>query len=159
MNIENLRNMQYLAMEHNLKTATSFLKIFPVQDLKTYRDGGTGWTVTEVLGHLRDFEVLLLERLTLTVTQDKPDLPFPNPADWAVERRYNEDDPAQTLASWKENRARVLSFFKERPETDWERLAMHPVRGPLTLTDLLLITPQHDSLHFEQLTRILAEKK
>jgi hypothetical protein len=136
MNIENMRNMQYIALENNLKTAAHLISLFPTKDLTSYRDGGTGWTATEVFCHLRDFEALFLERATLTVSQEMPDLPFPKP-----------------------NRAKLLAFFKERPEADWERVAMHPVRGKLSLHDQLVITPQHDTIHFEQFTRILAEKK
>jgi uncharacterized damage-inducible protein DinB len=159
MNIETVRGYQYISLENNLKTAASLLKLFPANDLTTYRDGGTGWTVTEVLCHLRDFELVFLERVTLTVTKDMPDLPFPNPDEFAAERRYNEEKPADALTAWQANRAKLMTFYKERQESDWERPAMHPKRGKMTLHDQLFLHPQHDSLHFEQLTRILAEKK
>lgn len=159
MNIENMRGYQFISMENNLKTVASLLQIIPAQDLTTYRDGGTGWTVGQVLCHLRDFELVFLERASLTVTQDMPDLPFPNPDDYAAERRYHEVNPADALAAWQANRAQLLAFYKERQESDWERPAMHPKRGKLTLTDQLFLSPQHDTIHMEQLTRVLAEKK
>jgi uncharacterized damage-inducible protein DinB len=159
MNIENMRGYQYTSMENHLKTVASLLQILPAEDLTKYRDGGTGWTVTEVICHLRDFELVFLERATLTVTQDMPDLPFPNPDEMAAERRYSEETAADAFAVWQTNRAKVLAFFKERQESDWERPAMHPRRGKLTLHDQLLLTPQHDTIHIEQLTRVLAEKK
>lgn len=159
MNTENIRNYQFISLENNIKTAASLLKLFPESDLKSYRDGGTGWTVTEVLCHLRDFEEIFLERATLTVTKDLPELPVPNPDELAAERRYSEENPADVLAAWQANRAKLLSFFKERPESDWERIGLHPKRGKLTLLDQLCLGAQHDTLHFEQLSRILAEKK
>jgi hypothetical protein len=159
MNIENVRGYQFISLENNIKTAASLVQLFSVNDMKTYRDGGTGWTGTQVLCHLRDFELVFLERATLTVTQDMPDLPFPNPDEWAAERRYDEENPADVLAAWQANRAKLLAFYKERQESDWERPAMHPKRGKLTLHDQLFLTPQHDTIHFEQLTRVLAEKK
>ena len=159
MNIENVRGYQFISLENNIKTAASLVQLFSVNDMKSYRDGGTGWTATQVLCHLRDFELVFLERATLTVTQDMPELPFPNPDEWAAERRYHEENPADVLAAWQANRAKLLAFYKERQESDWERPAMHPKRGKLTLHDQLFLTPQHDTIHFEQLTRVLAEKK
>lgn len=159
MNIENIIKYQYTSMENNLKTVASLLKIFPASDLTSYRDGGTGWTVTEVICHLRDFEAIFLERATLTLNQDMPELPVPSPDEVAAANHYSKDTPENALAGWQENRAKLLAFYRGLQASDWERVAMHPVRGKLTLLDQLTLAAQHDTLHFEQLTRVLAEKK
>lgn len=159
MNIENIIKPQYISMENHLKAVASLLQIIPAKDLTAYRDGGTGWTVTEVLCHLRDFELVFLERATLTVTKEMPDLPFPKPDDVAAEKRYSEDNAKDAFAAWQANRAQLLAFYQAREASDWERPAMHPVRGKLTLLEQLVLTPQHDTIHLEQLSRVLAEKK
>lgn len=51
-----------------------------------------------------------------------------------------------------------LAFLAARSESDWERRAQHPTRGPFTLHDQIFLTSLHDSLHIEQITRILKEK-
>ncbi|NJK81061.1 MAG: hypothetical protein HC876_18250 [Chloroflexaceae bacterium] len=43
----------------------------------TYRDGGAGWIVVEVMGHLLDFDTVFLERAMHTVEEDNPPLYFP----------------------------------------------------------------------------------
>jgi hypothetical protein len=159
MNIETMRSYQYTSMDNHLKSIASLLQLFPVSDLTSYRDGGTGWTVTQVLCHLRDWEEVFHERAVLTVTKEMPDLPFPNPDEYAAERQYDKENPHDVFAAWKDNRMKFMAYLKERPESDWERGAMHPKRGLLTLHDQLLLTPQHDTIHLEQLTRVLVEKK
>lgn len=159
MNLQNVRAWQLKQLEYGVKTVESLLSILNPADLNTYRDGGTGWTFTEVLGHLRDFEGVFLQRARLTVEQDNPPLPFPNPDELAIANAYNSQLPHDLLAAWKAERETLLAFFAERNEDDWERPAQHPTRGNLTLHDQLFLLPQHDSLHLEQMTRILAEKK
>lgn len=159
MNLETIRSWQFTKMELSIRAMTSLLSQADPAELTAYRDDGSGWTALEVLGHLRDFEVVFYERGRLTVEQDTPDLPFPNPDALAVERSYNTRDWRELLDEWQQERMKNLSFLRTRAETDWERPAQHPVRGILTLHDQLFLTGLHDTLHIEQFTRILAEKK
>ncbi|MBX3066909.1 MAG: DinB family protein [Anaerolineae bacterium] len=129
------------------------------QVLTTYRDGGTGWTALEALCHLRDLETIFTHRFTFTVEQDNPDLPMSNPDALATERRYNEQNVDQALAEWKQQRIKNVAYLKERSESDWERVGVHPIRGKMTLLDILCLEAQHDTIHMEQITRTLNEKK
>lgn len=122
------------------------------------RDGGDGWTVTEVMGHLRDFEVVFLERVRLILTQDMPDLPFPNPVELVSERHYNDDDLEESYQAWAAARREHLAMLENVADADWERPSNHPTRGRFTLTDHLLLTAWHDQNHIEQFAHILRQK-
>lgn len=159
MDILKLRTWQYTQMENGLKTMTAFVRVTPSADLTSYKDGGTGWTVVQVLCHLRDFEAVFLERMRLMETQDNPALPFPQPDALAAEKAYADQNVHEVLREFAANRAAYLEYMKGLDESVWERKGIHPVRGEFTPHDQLFLTTHHDILHLEQMTRILAEKK
>lgn len=159
MNLETIRSWQFTKMELSLKTTGFIFAQADAQALKVYRDGGTGWTALEVLGHLRDFEMVFYQRALVTVEEDHPPLPFPDPDELALSRNYNGQDWQALLNELRTERMVYIDFLKARAETDWERTAQHPKRGPLTLHDQLFLTTLHDTIHLEQITRILLEKK
>ena len=146
-------------LRKSLKMLDSILKPISPLDATTYRDGGAGWTVLEVLCHLRDYEDVFRERSTLTVEREFPDLPNPNPDEWAVERRYNEQDLRAVYSDWVNRRNGFLAYLEGLDESSWQRTANHPRRGSMSLQDQLTLTAWHDVNHIEQITRILAEKK
>lgn len=154
-----IRNWQMDMLRKNLSVVGHIVDDTTQADATSFRDGGEGWTVLEVVCHLRDWEMLFLERARMTLTQDFPTLPNPNPAEAATEREYSTQDLQAVYAEWRENRGMFLNFLESIGESDWERAANHPVRGNFTLNDQLLLTAWHDVNHIEQMAHILDEKK
>lgn len=159
MVLETVRRWQFTQMELNLRTVDALLFQTDSAVLSTYRDGGTGWTVVEVLGHLNDFEAVFHHRATLTVEQDNPELPFPDPDELADQNNYIGQPWQSLLDNWKQTRDAHLQFLKSCTPDEWERPAQHPTRGKFTLHDQLFFNNLHDSIHLEQMTRILSEKQ
>jgi uncharacterized damage-inducible protein DinB len=159
MNLVQIRAWQYALLEYNLQSIERILRMTDPAALTTYRDGGTGWTALEVLGHLNDYEDVFIGRARMTVEQENGALPFPKPDDLAIAHDYNHQPLDALVESWKSRRAAHLAYLKDRPESDWARVGVHPVRGPLSLFDQLTLITQHDSLHLEQMTRALFEKR
>ena len=58
------------------------------------------WSILEVIHHLYDEEIEA-SRPTWITSSTMPDQPWPriDPGGWVTQRRYNEQDPAATLAS------------------------------------------------------------
>lgn len=153
-----IQKWQIDQLENAINTLIYLVQTISDHDAKTLRDSGDGWTVLEVLGHLRDFEGVFLERAKLTLEQDSPDLPFPNPDTLAQEKRYNDDDMAQVLADWGASRQQYVALLKATESELWERPANHPTRGNFTLNDQVFLTVWHDMNHFEQITHIMLSK-
>jgi hypothetical protein len=128
-------------------------------DATTYQDGGAGWTALEVLCHLRDWDAIILDRARMTMAQDIPVLPNPDPDEAAIEREYNLQDWPTVYEEWVQRRDLLAQCFESVGDTEWERPGSHPKRGLFTLTDQLLLTAWHDMNHTEQMARILAEKQ
>lgn len=158
MNMERLHGWHFNQFENNIKSFERIILMSDPHALTTYRDSGTGFTALEVLCHLRDYEQIFIERSHITVEQERGTIPFRDPDEWAAEGRYNEQSPDAVLAEWKKRRAEFLAYLRERSEADWQRIALHPTRGEMTLFDQVSLSAMHDTLHMEQLTRILFEK-
>ena len=159
MQLSTVRGWQFSELENNIQSIERIIRLSDPAALTTFRDSGAGWTALEALCHLRDFEVVFLQRAKVTVEQENPPLPFPSPDELAQERHYNQQNPDEVLAAWKTNRAIYLTYMRERADTDWERTAVHPKRGVLTLFEQLCLSASHDTVHMEQITRTLFEKK
>jgi uncharacterized damage-inducible protein DinB len=128
-------------------------------DTTTYRDGGTGWTVQEVIGHLLDFETIFLQRARLTVEQNDPDLPAPDPDELVTQGNYN-DRPLRTIFDgWVAQRRALVAYYAGRQAADWDRTATHPRRGRISLDEQLLLIVRHDLNHIEQMMHILADRR
>lgn len=125
----------------------------------TLRDGGDGWTVREVMGHLLDYERLFHERAKLTTTQDTPVLPAPpSPDELAIANGYNQRTLASLAEDWHIERVQYLKTLATFGEDMWERAAQHPTRGHFTLLDQVMLTARHDMLHLDQIAKILEER-
>lgn len=127
------------------------------QHLTTFRERDEGWTIAEVLGHLLDCERLFLERARLTMTEDCPDLPFPDQNDDVRKGHYNTCDPDAILRDWRRVRGEYLDYLSTVPEDSWSREGKHPVYAPLSLNDQLFLACWHDQLHTDQIIRILTK--
>lgn len=154
-----IRRWHFEQLQHSLKTAHYILQTTNPQTLTTYRDNGDGWTVAEVIGHLLDCERLFLERAQLIIAHDCPDLPFPDQDEDVVKGRYNERHPQHTFAEWQQAREEYLAYLNTIPDEAWTRAGESHKFGPFNLNDLLFAICWHDTIHTEQITRILTEKK
>lgn len=118
-------------------------------------DGDKGWTVTEVVCHLRDFDRIFLDRARRIVAENAPTLIPYDHERLALEGRYNEQDLRAALDDLRGSRAEFVAFFQGVDEDAWNRAGIHAERGRFTLDDALMQVGLHDALHLEQITRIL----
>jgi uncharacterized damage-inducible protein DinB len=154
-----IRNFQIDQLRKDLKIINSILSRTSPEEINTYRDGGEGWTVLQVLCHLCDYEDIYFTRAGMTVEQDMPELPNPNPNELAIEHQYSRQDLQATYQKWVERRNEYLAFLDGLDESAWQKSAKHPVRGVMSVEDQVALTVWHDTNHIEQITRILAERK
>lgn len=154
--METVRGWHIDIMKKHINILGRLVESTHQKEATTIRDGGDGWTVLEVLGHLRDFEAVFLERAHLTLEEDNPALPFPDPLAMVSDRRYNEDDLAESYRAWAGTRRQHIALLEGvSSDDDWEAPARHPTRGPFTLHDQLFLTVWHDANHIEQIAKIL----
>ena len=54
-----------------------------------------GWGVVEILPHLRDWELIYLDRIEKILSEENPDLPGFDDTLWSIEREFNASHPWQ----------------------------------------------------------------
>jgi hypothetical protein len=124
-----------------------------------WRPPGGGWSILEVMGHLRDEEVEdFRRRLDLTLHDPAKDWPPIDPKAWAVERRYQERSLGAELEGFLAERARSLEWLRGLRNPDWSRAHVHPRMGSMAAGDLLAAWVAHDLLHVRQIARLRYER-
>jgi uncharacterized damage-inducible protein DinB len=153
----NIQQRYLTLMQNTVAILGHLLKRVTPQEATTLRDGPNGWTVLEVVCHLRDFDEIFYQRALLTLEQDQPTLPIYDPDALAIERAYNQQGLDQAYADLATSRRRLVALFSNLTEEQWERAGLHPEYGLFTLMSAALHVSGHDALHLEQITRILTQ--
>lgn len=123
------------------------------------RPTATSWAPVEVVAHLLDSEELFFMRCETILAMTEPALYEAGPADrWAEERQYLRYDARKTLDDFRARRGETLALLLALASNDWERGAIHPARGRMTIDTLVAIMAWHDDNHLDQLTRALEGK-
>jgi len=129
-------------------------------DVLARRPDSRNWAPTEVVCHMRDVEEMLMTRLAATVAMNEPKLigfdPSSTPDRWAEERQYLRNDVGAALAAFRRRREETLAFLRGLTPEQWDRGALHPTRGRMTIDDFVTLETWHDENHLEQLKRGLA---
>jgi hypothetical protein len=113
------------------------------------------WSLLEVIHHLADEEVEDF-RARLDSTLHQPDAPWPptDPMGWVSLRRYNEQDPEETLGRFLSERASSLNYLQGLHHPDWEATCVAPWGGEIRAGDVMASWAAHDLLHTRQVVEL-----
>lgn len=154
-----VRRWHFEQLRATLDILAYIVQLNSAQDMATYRDGGSGWTAAEVIGHLLDCERLFLERAHMTVTEDCPMLRWGGQDEDVIAGRYNARDLREVLAELRAVREEYLTYLSTLPEEAWLREGGHPEYPPFSLNDQLFLDCWHEQIHLRQIIHILTEKR
>lgn len=157
--VRDVRNRHVWLMGKTLEILRHILRDVGQEQAQTLRDGSEGWTVLEVLCHLRDFDRIFHDRALLMIEQDTPELVPQDHEALATEHRYNEQLLDVVFAELVASRHNFIEFFKTLDDEQWSREGKHPERDRFTMTDAVMQVGLHDCDHIEQITRILEQAK
>jgi hypothetical protein len=114
------------------------------------------WSVTDVLQHLADSELVWGFRLRMTLAHDRPPLMGYDQDLWASRLHYREADHEQALQQFTLLRESNLGLLKRASKADWQRVAVHAERGEQTIEEMVRLGAGHDLVHINQVARIKA---
>lgn len=157
--LTDIRQRQVGLMQKTLQVWQNVISQVTQEEATTYRDGPDGWTVLEVLGHIRDFDGFFLGRAKMMLEQDMPQLPRYDHEAIAIEQAYNKQDLQTVIAELTASREAFIAFFQGLDDEQWERAGIHPERGEFNMLDAAIQVGGHDVNHLEQVTRILKQRE
>jgi DinB family protein len=114
------------------------------------------WAPVEIVCHLRDEEAEDFGARVRVIAEGGDRFSPIDPARWAVERRYLEDDGPRALAAFRERRAASLAFLAGLAPERLARALERPSGGSLSGLDVIAAWVAHDRLHLAQLAATLA---
>ncbi|MDZ4671060.1 MAG: DinB family protein [Phototrophicales bacterium] len=159
MDLMIVRKAHLALMSNSIKILNIILSDVSQHDATTYRDNGDGWTVLEVLCHLRDYDEIFYQRANQILNEEDPTFVPRDHEALVIENEYNNQNLHAVLAELNSTRARFITFFESLTPEQWERNGFHPEYGEFPMTRSAIQVGTHDVNHIEQITRILKEKK
>jgi uncharacterized damage-inducible protein DinB len=105
------------------------------------------WSALEVVCHLADSEALFADRMKRVLAEDRPALPFADPARYVAVLAYHERDAAEEVAFIGLLRRQMARILRAQPAEAWKRAGVHSKEGERTLEQLLRKAVDHLEHH------------
>ena len=116
------------------------------------------WSVTELLAHLADTELVQGFRVRLILGASGTPIQGFDQDEWARYSEYAKHDPALSLEAFRLTRKRTVRLLKSLAPEKWECFGMHSERGKETVTRVSEMMAGHDVNHLRQIREILGKK-
>ncbi len=152
------RSWQLAAMEKNLLNIEHIVTTISDPTVFDKRDGGDGWTISEVLGHLADTDSYFLARArALAEGGELPQGSGKSVDERVKEAGYAEQEALELLQRWLKASAAYHEYLSSLPDDEdlWERPGRDADGGGFTLNDQLVLSAYHDLDHLHQIVKII----
>ncbi|HEX2339350.1 MAG TPA: DinB family protein [Vicinamibacterales bacterium] len=117
------------------------------------------WSTAQILAHLADTEIVAAWRLRSILAMDGVDLQAFDQNTWASAFKYEQADPAESLALFEVLRSANLRLLKTVDPARHQHHGLHQERGKETIMHLVRLYAGHDLNHLGQIERLLAEAR
>jgi uncharacterized damage-inducible protein DinB len=140
-------------LEHTETSLRAAIKDLSRQQLAA-REAPGKWSITQVLQHFADSDLVWGWRLRMVLAHDRPPLTGYDQDAWADRLRYQEADPEQALREFGVLRAGNLRLLRGASPADLDRVGLHVERGEESVSHMMRLYAGHDLLHLKQIERI-----
>jgi hypothetical protein len=153
-------NSQAASLAIHRSTPAALDTIFSSLPKETWRinpqDGE--WSLTEICCHLRDVDrEIYIPRIQQVMQSDRPFLEAIDADAWAKTRGYNQQDGQQAFSDFVTARVELLEMIDALPQEAWEKEIRHTIFGPISLAEILRISARHDTLHIQQICKLVSQ--
>ncbi len=112
----------------------------------------------EVVAHLADWEPISRGRMQAAHAMPGTDVPDIDEGARALEMGYADWDPIATAEEFIRRRGETIAWLKALAPEDWQKTAVHSVKGEMTIYDYANLELGHDLYHIVQLAEVLARE-
>ena len=116
------------------------------------------WSVTEILAHLADSELVTGFRVRLILGANGTPIQAFDQDAWATFSDYAKHDPVLSLEAFRITRERMVRLLKSLPRESWDSYGMHSERGKETVTRVVEMLAGHDVNHMMQIKERLSNE-
>ncbi len=124
-----------------------------------YRPTPGKWSITEILAHLADTELVCGWRMRLILGQNGAPVHAFDQDTWATSFNYQRRDPRASLATFALLRQNNLALLKSIPKEKWDNYGMHQERGKESMTQIVRMFAGHDLNHLRQIEELAKAAK
>ena len=116
------------------------------------------WSVSEILAHLADTEIVGGFRIRLILgAPGTPIMGFDQDA-WVISGHYDKRDPRESVEQFRAVRKANLALLKSLTAEQWKHFGMHSERGQESVEHIVKMFAGHDLNHLKQIEAILSAK-
>lgn len=108
------------------------------------------WSISEVLAHLADGEVVGAWRLRSVLGKNGTTIQSFDQDAWAKTFRYEQQDPKASLETFRVLRASNVALLDSIPAKLWDNYGTHEERGKETVAHIVEMYAGHDLNHLRQ---------
>ncbi len=123
------------------------------------RPGPEKWSVSEILAHLADAEIVGGFRMRMILGAPGTPIPAFNQDAWVTSGHYDKRDARKSLEHFGVLREMNVALLKTLTPEQWKHHGVHSERGVETIEHIVRMFAGHDINHTKQVERILAPKK
>jgi len=110
-----------------------------------------GWSMNDVLSHLRDVDVRSLARMRRVVDEERPAILTIHPDETSHDKTT---PPDQLLVQFEQARTETISYLQNLGAGQWQRRATFDSGEATTVRTLVQILIEHDTQHLNQLIEV-----
>jgi uncharacterized damage-inducible protein DinB len=120
------------------------------------RPGAGAWSVSEIVAHLADAEIVIAFRMRLILGAPGTPIAAYDQDAWASSGHYETRDPRASLVQLRALRDANLALLESLTPEQWQQYGIHSERGQETIEHIVRMTAGHDINHLEQIERLLS---
>jgi hypothetical protein len=139
------------------KKLERFIKAVPTSKLRK-RPAPDKWSVSEILAHLADAEIVGGFRMRLILGAPGTPVAAFDQDSWVTSGHYEKRDPRKSVDQFRVLREANLALLKSLTPEQWKHYGMHSERGQETIEHIVRMFAGHDINHMQQIERILSGK-
>lgn len=134
------------------------IKDVPTTKLRE-RPGADKWSVSEIVAHLDDAEIVTGFRMRLILGVPGAPVAAYDQDSWVTSGHYDKRDPRKSVEQFRVIREANLALLKSLTPEQWKHYGIHSERGQETIEHIVRMTAGHDINHIQQIERILPAKQ